>query len=130
VTSRWIAVLGVSLAVLTGSCSEAPTAGDLIVNLTTPNSDDGAIMFNATATASQTITGVLSPCNNCKLFLVKVSDTQYKGVLTGTIAAGTLFRVGVSDTKSPTDYSVQILAVSSRTLVLRNAGAYSVTLTK
>jgi hypothetical protein len=130
-TSRWLAVLGVGLAMLAAGCSkDGPTAGDLVVTLNTPNSDDGAIMFAATAPASETITGVSSPCGGCKLFLEKVSATQYKGVVTGTIPAGALFRVSVSDNNNPTDYSVQILAVSSQTSVLRNTSGYSVTLTK
>src|SRR2546425_7592716 len=124
---RLMALIGVTLAAAS-SCKEGPKAGELSVNLTTPNSDDGAIQFVATAGASQTITGVSSACSGCKLFFAKVSDTQYKGVVVGNLASGTLFRVGVSDTKTPTNYTVQIIGVSSRTFALRTASGYSVTL--
>jgi hypothetical protein len=124
-----LAALGLALAL--SSCKDGPAAGELAVELATPNADDGAIMFTATASAASeaTITGATAGCSGCKIFVVKVNDTQYKGVLTGTIAAGTIFRVGVSDTKKPANYSVVINAVSNRTFVLRSSlTGYSVTL--
>ncbi len=125
---RWTTLLGVALALLAASCKEGPVAGELSANLTTPNSDDGAVQFKATAASPQTITGVSSACSGCKLFITMVSDTEYRGVVTGSLASGTLFRVGVSDTKTPTTYSVQLVAISSRAFVLRPTTGYSVTL--
>jgi hypothetical protein len=46
----------------------------------------------------------------------------------GDLAAGTLFRISVPDTKVLTSYSVQINQVSSRTFALRNTMGYSITL--
>ncbi|MBI4421272.1 MAG: hypothetical protein HY560_10635 [Gemmatimonadetes bacterium] len=129
-TRRRSLVLGVTLAVLAASCKEGPVAGELAVNLTTPNSDDGAIQFAATAVTPNTISGITSACSGCKLFVQKVSDTEYKGVVTGDLTAGTLFRVGVSDTKAEMVYAVQVVAVSSRTFVLRSQSGYSVALAK
>ncbi len=123
------AALGLALAL--SSCKDGPAAGELAVDLGTPSADDGAIMFTATASAlsEATITGASAACSGCKVFVVKVNDTQYKGVLTGNITAGTIFRVGVSDTKKPANYSVVINSVSSRTFVLRNSlTGYTVTL--
>jgi len=58
-----------------------------------------------------------------------VSDTQYRGVVTGNLANGVLFRVGVSDVKKPTNYTIQVNAVSSRTYTLRSqVSNYSVKL--
>jgi len=121
--------LGVCLALLAMSCKEGPAAGDLVVDLATPNSDDGAIQFVATGNNGATISGISGACSGCKLFLVKVSDSQYKGVVTGSLAAGTLFRVSVSDAKHASNYSVLIVGVSSRTFAMRNSlVGYSVTL--
>jgi hypothetical protein len=122
-------LLGISLVVLAMSCKEGPTAGDLAVDLTTPNSDDGAIQFVATGTNGATISALSQGCSGCKLFVVKVSDTQYKGVITGNLSAGTLFRVSVSDAKHVSNYSVLIVGVSSRTFGMRTSlSGYSVTL--
>lgn len=124
--NRMVRLGTLALALLASSCKEGPSAGEFSVNLTTPNSDDGAIQFTANATNPATITSVTSACTGCKLFVVKVNDNQYKGVLTGQISAGTLFRVGASDTKGT--YSVTINAAASRTYVVRNPAPYSVAL--
>ena len=123
-----ITLAGLAMVLLGTACKEGPTAGELKVNLTTPFNDDGAIQFTATANAPETITSVSGACNNCKLFLVKVNDGLYKGVLTGQIGAGTVFRVGVSNTKLTGSYSVTINSVASRTYQLRGSTGYSVTL--
>ncbi|MSR05648.1 MAG: hypothetical protein EXR93_01050 [Gemmatimonadetes bacterium] len=124
-----VTLAGVALALLATSCKEGPTAGEFNVSLTTPNSDDGAIQFVANATAPEVITGVSSACAGCKLFVVKVSDNQYKGVLTGPIVAGTLFRVAVSNTKLTGTYALTIQAVSNRAHATRNSlTGYSVAL--
>jgi hypothetical protein len=127
--SRSLMALGVGLAVLATSCKEGPASGEFSVDLTTPNADDGAIQFTATATPGNTITQISQGCAGCKLFVVKVSDVQYRGVLTGNIGTGTLFRIGVSDTKRPSNFSVQIVAVSNRTFAVRGTlNGYVVTL--
>lgn len=122
------ALAGLALALLTMSCKEGPTAGEFAVNLTTPFNDDGAIQFTANATTPEIITAISGACSGCKLFLVKVTDGQYKGVLTGQINAGTLFRVGVSNNKVTGSYSVIINSVSNRTFQLRSSTGYSVKL--
>jgi hypothetical protein len=124
-------VLVAGLMLMAGSCKEGPMAGELSVDLTTPNSDDGAIAFTAAATSAsgETITSVSTPgCSGCKVFVSKVSETQYKGIVTGTISAGTLFKLGVSNTKKPESYSVVINSVASRTFAIRSTSGYAVTL--
>ncbi len=123
------AALGLALVLLVACTKDGPAAGELAVDLITPNNDDGAIQFTVTAITPVTLTGVSSACTGCKLFVVKVSDTQYKGVLTGNLVTGILFRVGVSDTKKPSSYSLTITAVSNRTFATRNSlTGYVVTL--
>lgn len=122
-----LALAGVTLSLLATSCKEGPSAGEFAVNLTTPNSDDGAIQWTATASDPATITSVGSSCGGCKLFVVKLSDNQYKGVLTGPISAGTLFRIGASDTKGT--YAVTINVVANRAYTTRSSTAgYSIAL--
>lgn len=123
-----LALAGMALSLLATSCKEGPTAGEFAVNLTTPNSDDGAIQWTASATDPATITSVGSSCSGCKLFVVKLSDNQYRGVLTGPISAGTLFRIGASDTKGT--YAVTIIAVANRAYTNRSTTGYSIALVK
>ena len=117
--SRILLAIGLGFAMAAMSCKEGPTAGELEADLTTPNSDDGALQFTATAATNVSITGISQACSGCKLFVVKVSDTQYRGVVTGNLGTGELFRVGVSDVKKPTNYTIQVNAVSNRTYALR-----------
>ena len=119
-TSRILLAIGLGFALAAMSCKEGPTAGELEADLTTPNSDDGALQFTATAATNVSITGISQGCSGCKLFVVKVSDTQYRGVVTGNLANGALFRVGVSDVKKPNNYTIQVNAVSNRTYALRS----------
>lgn len=124
-----MALAGLAVLLVAAGCKDEPTAGEFAVDLVTPNSDDGAIQFVANASSPETITGINVACSPCKLFLVKVSDAQYKGVLTGQISAGTLFRVGVSNNKVKASYSVAISSVAARTTYqLRSTSGYSVTL--
>ena len=113
------------LLLVLGSCKEGPKAGELEVSLTTPNSDDGAIQFTATAASPVTITGATAACAGCKIFLVKISDTQYRGVVTGNIVAGALMRLAVPDTRSRSSYTLQLNAIASRTFVVRSINGYS-----
>ena len=129
---RTIVSLGVvAVMILVASCKEGPIVGEFNVVLTTPNSDDGAIQFIATATDPKTITSATAVCTGCKLFLVKISETQYKGVLTGPILAGPVFSVGVSDSKATSSYGVTVQAVSNRQHVTRGSvTGYSFALSK
>src|SRR5215510_10151428 len=107
-------LLGLIFALVAMSCNDGPAAGDLSVEYTTPNSDDGALQFVVSGSNGNTIASLSQACSGCKLFSVKVNESQYKGVVTGNLAAGTLFRVSVSDAKHPSNYSVLILGVAAR----------------
>ena len=107
-----------------GGGGGGPVAGELTFNLTTPHVDDGAVRFTVTATGSNSLTSVSAACASCQLFWRSASDTEYRGVVTGTLGAGPLVRVGVSDTGSPGDYSIQVNAAASTTFVIRSTGGY------
>ena len=122
---RVVAVFLGCLVLVLGSCKEGPKAGELEVSLTTPNSDDGAIQFTATAATPLTITGATAACAGCKIFLVKISNTQYRGVVTGNVVAGPLMRLSVPDTRVRSSYTIQLNAIASRTFVIRSINGYS-----
>jgi len=113
-------------AVALGSCS-GPVAGDLTVSLVTPNSDDGAVLLKVTASESKEVTSASAACSGCQIFMEKVSATELRAVITGNVVAGALARVSVSDTRSPSSYSVQIQQVASRSYQSRSISPYSAT---
>lgn len=115
---------GAALAL--GSCS-GPVAGDLTVSLVTPNSDDGAVLLKVTASESKEVTGASVVCSGCQIFKEQVSTTELRAVITGNVVAGPLVHVSVTDTRSPSSYTVQIQQVASRTYQVRSTGGYSLT---
>lgn len=122
------AVIALAALLVAGGCTTAPVAGELSVNLATPNADDGAILVRITGSGAAVVTGATAACTGCRIFAAKVSDTELKVVITGTIAAGAVARVSVSDVNTPASYGVQILDVASRTYVKRATTGYSLTL--
>jgi hypothetical protein len=123
----WLALLAGTGLVL-GSCSSGPVAGDLTVSLMTPNGDDGAILVSVTASESKELTGATVACGDCQIFREQPSATQIVAVVTGDLLAGPLMRVSVTDTKSPSSYTVRIQQVASRTYQVRSTSGYSLTI--
>ena len=111
-----------------GSCKEGPKAGEIEVVLATPNSDDGAVQFTATTTPPYAITAASAACAGCKLFLVKLNDTQYRGVVTGNVVAGPLMRLSVPDTRAKASYTIQLNSIATRTFAVRSINGYSTSL--
>jgi hypothetical protein len=132
-TPRRLMLVGGCALLLGAGCKPtteppAAVAGELTVNLTTPNTDDGALLVKVTGSGANIITGVTAACSGCKLFWSRINDTEYRGVITGTINAGAVARVAVSDVNSKASYSAQLLDVASRTYVKRATTGYSLSL--
>jgi hydroxyethylthiazole kinase-like sugar kinase family protein len=128
---RPLLALAITAWLVGATCQEsapAPVAGELTVNLTTPNNDDGALLVRVTGSGANTISGGSAACAGCKLFFAQVSDTEFRAVITGTINAGAVARVAVSDVNNPASYSAQILDAASRTYVRRATTGYSLSL--
>jgi hypothetical protein len=118
------------MILVAGSCQEGPTAGDLVVNLVSPNSDDGAVKFTLTGPPSAGITALTAACGNCRLFSARRGDAEYQGVIIGDLTAGALLRMTVADVKKAGNYVGRVDEVSSRTSELRTASAYSLTVSR
>lgn len=121
------ALAALALPLVLATCS-GPVAGDLTISLVTPNSDDGAIVVKVTASPSLEITGATAACTGCRIFAERPSATELRAVVTGSVVAGALLRVSVSDTRPSGAYAVQVVQVASRTYQLRSAGGYSLTI--
>lgn len=113
------------LAAVVGSCDSGPVAGDVQFDLTTPRSDDGAIAFDVFATSPQTLAGVTALCGGCRAFVATVADTEIRGIVTGSITAGPVFSVTVSDTRKPSDYTAEVLDVSTRAFLTHSLIGYT-----
>ena len=89
--------VGLALSLLSLSCDDGPTSGELGVELNTPRRDLGAVMFSIEAPQSATIDSVTASCAGCSVYLARVSASEVRGVLLGQSLGGPILRVQVSD---------------------------------
>ncbi len=127
-----LAVLsGGALALAACSSSEGPVAGELEVRLTTPNTDDRAILFRLAGRES----GVAVPSGSAYRVLVSpgLGDTVRVLVMApqgSALAAGAVARVTVPDTRQVASYAAQLVDVASTTYAKRVLTGYALTVVK
>lgn len=114
-------------AILTAACGSSdsnsgPVAGTLQVTLTSPNTDDGAVMFQVngdvdSATAPAGLT----------LYQSVPSATVLRGIVTGPITPGSsVLTLHVPDVGKASSYSAQVLQASATgTYAQRAVGGYT-----
>lgn len=110
-------------AVLTAACGGSDGAsGTLRVSLTSPNTDDGAVMLQVTGD----IDSVTVPAG-LTLYEATPSATVVRAIVTGNIApGGTVLTLHVPDVGRASSYATQLLQVSARgTYVQRPVGGYT-----
>lgn len=120
--------LGALAGILASLSCDGPRAGELTLHLTTPNTDDGAVVLRVLTADPDVITGATAACGGCRIFPLVVSDTELRAVVTGDINAGLIARIAVSDVKKPSTYSAQVSQVASRAFVLLPASSYAITI--
>ena len=120
-------IRGGLLLLLLASCDGGPKAGELVLELTTPRQDDGAIAFTVTAAEGVEIVSLAPACDGCQAFSHLVSATELRGVVIGELAAGAIARLHVSDMRDPVRYTVAIREVARRDVSLTSAAPYQLT---
>ncbi len=105
----------------TGSSDVQPgTPGWLTVELTTPNSDDGAVQLRISGPSVDSVVAA-SPYNGFGLANGGSADV----VLTGAIHTGSVARFRVQDISRASQYSVAVTAAAQRgSYALRSIGGY------
>jgi hypothetical protein len=113
---------------------EGPTPGtsppanptSLVVALTTPNADDGAMMVTVRGPGMAT---VVSSSASYLVFSNLTVQNQARVIAVGDLKAGAIFTVAVAGANPLSDYSVTLDQGASRTDALRtNLANYKVTL--
>jgi hypothetical protein len=114
-------------AILTAACSgggdnSGPVAGTLQVSLTSPNTDDGAVMLEVTGD----VDSATAPAG-LTLYQSAASATVVRAIVTGPITSGSsLLTLHVPDVGKASSYTAQVLQVSaSGTYAQRAVGGYS-----
>ena len=95
--------------------SDAATARTLRLRLTTPNRDDGALVFRV---SGPRIDSALA-AGSFRLFTRRPDDTTIVGAIVGELGGGTIITLRVSDGPQPLAYNAQILEVADRGNQLR-----------
>lgn len=97
----------------------AAVAGVLTLELTTPNTNDGAVQFAVSGPAIDSIRAVGYDG------LTTLLPGQAQAIVTGAIGEGTVARVYVHDIAKATDYRAWVVAAAARgTYQLQDVGNY------
>lgn len=115
-TVRLILVL--AAAVVAGSCDSGPKSGEIVAELTSPHASLGAASFRVTTVEPYSIESVTAACTGCRVFTVRVTERELRGVVTGTFSAGPLLRVLVSDRDVQGVYSAMLMELAVPTTEL------------
>jgi hypothetical protein len=103
-----------------------PNPTSLVVALTTPNADDGALMVTVRGPGMAT---VVSSSASYLVFSNLTVQNQARVIAVGDLKAGAVFTVAVAGANPLSDYSVTLDQVASRTDALRaSLTNYKVTL--
>ncbi|HWA16870.1 MAG TPA: hypothetical protein VG817_10580, partial [Gemmatimonadales bacterium] len=90
-----------------------PKAGTLTVELETPFTDDAAIKL--TITGPEALTSITAANPDIRVFQTGTLGTTNTVIITGTIEAGDILKIGVADTRKHDDYSATVEQVASTT---------------
>ena len=117
--SRWIFVMVAALSV-GAACSDDPVggaqAGALVVRLTTPHADDGAVMFEVSGPAIDTAIVVNA---SLRLFTRRASSSTIVAVVVGAVGSGAVVTLQVPDVGAVAGYTARVLEVADRQSALR-----------
>ncbi len=117
-------VLGclLALAPLAGcSNNTGPAAATLNVNLSTPNTDDGAVLLTISGGPVDSVESV-----GHTLYSARQGPETLRLIITGDLGSGTVARIHVPDSRQVSRYSARITQVAARvTYAQRDAGSYS-----
>ncbi len=131
--SRWALVapfaVGAALALACGEdevTSVRPVPGTLVVSLTTPNADDGAV---AITVSGEGMTNVAAGSPSYAIFTRSPSPSLLKAAVVGGITGGALLSFDVPDLAKADRYHAAISEVADRGNALRGLPltGYSVT---
>jgi hypothetical protein len=114
--ARWMFAIVATLVSV--ACSDGPTnpdavAGTLVLNLTTPHADDGALLFELNGPPIDDMT---ANDGSVQLFTQRVGGSTV-GAVVGALANGTIVRLHVPDVSA--GYRATVLEVANRDDALR-----------
>jgi hypothetical protein len=120
-TAAFVAVMIAAACGDNGNPAEqqpANTVSAAVITLTTPNSDDGAIVL----TLQGPDLAAIEPASSAYLSYSRATSNQEKRVIViGNLGAGPLFTVKLGSAHNLSDYSATVEQVANRSDILRNS---------
>lgn len=113
-----------------GACLDAPTAGEVWVELTSPNTDDGALLFVVHAAAPTELNGATGACEGCQAFVHPVSATEFRVIVTGPLVTGPIARLQVGNAAPTSAFRLEVREVAKRDYQTRSASGYRLKLVR
>lgn len=112
--------LVISAACATDSTGTGTPVGSstLLLQLSTTQFDDGAVLFQLTGPPIDSIVAVNA---SLRLFTRRANDSTIIGAVLGDVAAGVLATMRVPAAVAPAAYTVRVLDVADRQNVLRGS---------
>ncbi|GBD32818.1 hypothetical protein HRbin33_01792 [bacterium HR33] len=107
-------------------CIQEPAPRELTLNLLTPNSDDGAVMFTVSTAAPNRIVSATPVCEGCKVFYHEVSEVEFRVIVTGPLRPGPVAKLLVSDAAPVGAYRVDVHEVAARDFQTKKPTGYTV----
>ena len=129
--ARWMFAIAAALLVI-AACSDEPTnpgpeAGTLVVRLTTPHGDDGALSFQV----SGPIDSASAASGSLQLFTRRLDGSTVLGAVIGPLANGAVVTLHVPDVRVAAGYTATALEVADRDDALRaSLAGYALTVTR
>ena len=109
-------VIGAACAGKATGSGEPAGRGTLIVRLTTPHADDGAILFELSGPPIDTVVAVNASLQS---FTRRASSSTVVGAVIGVVVNGAVVTLQVPDVSASALYTVRIVEVADRENVLR-----------
>ena len=121
---RSLLLAGVCVLVACSQDTIGPTAGTLTVNLASPNSDDGAVLFTI---SGGPIDSVASP--GYQIYSARLEANTLRLIVTGDVASGTIATIYLADIRLASSYSATVNQVAARASYgQHDPAAYTLTL--
>lgn len=110
-----------------GDDPSGPVAGQLRVVITSPNADDGAVMFQLTGAVDSAV----APAG-LTVYQSAPGSNVLRAIVTGSVSTGdNLLTLYVADVGKASSYSTQVLQVAAQgTYAQRPTGGYTLTVQK
>jgi hypothetical protein len=122
VVLRIVLALALAAAVAVGACHNeptGPTSGPLLVALSGAGSSDHALLIELSGADTTARIDTVQAASGAayQVFVQRQSGTRWRVIVTGAIANGTLFQIGIPDKSRSTAYSGTVLDVANASFV-------------